>query len=352
LSALSGTDASGFARAKEASRRISLRLWVPVALALIAVVAVTWFVARLPAAPSARLEFAIPVPGEVSHLAISTDGRMLAFVSPDEKTGMPMLFVQRVGAPTATEFPGTEGASYPFWSPDGSSVAFFANSKLQRVPAMGGSPQALAHVNYARGGSWGSKNVILYTPDPGGPIWRVNADGSHAAPLTDKLVRGPASVDSHRWALFLPDGEHFLFLAASFSTGAGHANSAIYLSSLDAKEKTLLVRARSNPGYAPGYLFYVDDQAALRALPFNAAKGTVEGDARVVVDKVGYQPSVYWGAFVVGQDGTVIYSKTAEAAQSVLTWYDRSGKAVSRVGEPGVQANPTLSPDGSRLVPT
>jgi eukaryotic-like serine/threonine-protein kinase len=351
LSALSGTDASGFAQAKEAPRHISLRTWIPVALALIAVAAVTWFVARLPAAPAARLEFAIPVPGEVSHMAISTDGRMLAFVSPDEKTGMPMLFVQRVGAPTSTEFPGTEGASYPFWSPDGTSVAFFANSKLQRVSATGGSPQTLAHANYARGGSWGSKNVILYTPDPGGPIWRVNADGSHAAPLTDKLLTAPEGVfDSHRWPLFLPDGDHFLFLAANFSSGAANAKSAIYMSSLDAKEKTLLVRARSNPGYAPGYLFYADEQAALRALPFNAAKASVEGDARVIVDKIGYQPSVYWGAFVVANNGTVVYSKTAEGAQSVLTWYGRSGQALSRVGEPGVQANPTLSPDGSRVV--
>ena len=346
LGALSGTDASGFARASEPPRRVPLKLWIPVALAVIAVAAVTWFVTRIPASPSARLEFAIPVPGEVSHMAISTDGRMLAFVSPDEKNGVPMLFVQRVGAPVAKEFPGTEGASYPFWSPDGAAVAFFANGRLQRVSASGGSPQPLARVNSARGGSWGSKNVILYTPDPGGPIWRVNADGSKAAPLTNKMLE---SQDSHRWPLFLPDGDHFLFLAANFGIPDRNAQTAIYISSLEAKEKTLVVHALSNPGYAPGYLFYGDEQSALRVLPFNASKGTVEGDSRVIVDKVGYQPSVYWGAFVVAANGTVIYSKTAEAAQSVLTWYGRSGKVLSRVGEPGVQANPSLSPDGSRV---
>jgi eukaryotic-like serine/threonine-protein kinase len=350
LSALSGTDASGFAQASQAPRRISLRTWIPVALALVAVAAVTWFIARVPAAPTARMEFAIQVPGEVSHMAISPDRRVLAFVSPDEKTGMPMLFVQRVGAPTATEFPGTEGASYPFWSPDGASVAFFANSKLQRVSANGGSPQTLAHVNYARGGSWGSKNVIIYAPDPGGPLWRVNADGSHAAPLTDKLLTATDAIhDSHRWPVFLPDGDHFLFLAANFSTTDENRKSGIFVSSLEAKEKTLVLHAQSNPGYARGYLFYTDDQAALRAVPFNAAKGTIEGNSRVIVDRVGYQPSVYWGAFVIAENGTVIYSKTAEAAQSVLTWYGRSGKVLSRAGEPGVQANPALSPDGSRV---
>jgi eukaryotic-like serine/threonine-protein kinase len=345
LGTLSGTDASGFAAATDATWKVSWRLWIPTALALIAVAGVTWHLTRMSAAPPERLEFAIPVPGEVSHMALSTDGRMLAFVSPDEHTGEPMLFVQRVGAPAAKELPGTEGASYPFWSPDDSSVAFFANSKLQRIAGSGGAPQTLAHVNSARGGSWGSKNVILYTPDPGGPVWRVNADGSQAAPLGEKLLD---KEDSDRWPLFLPDGVHFLFLKAYFSTRK-NTDSAIYLSSLDGKEAKLVVHAQSNAGVAPGYLFYADEQAALRALPFDASKGTATGDARVIVDRVGYQPSVYWGAFAAAQNGTVVYSKTAEAAQSVLTWYSRAGKALSRVGEPGVQANPAISPDGTRV---
>ncbi len=346
LGALSGTDASGFTKAGGAARRIPLRVWLPVALALIVVAAATWFLARRPGAPATRMQFAISVPGEISNLAISADGKMLTFVSPDDKTGVPMLFVQRVGAPTATELPQTEGASYPFWSPDDASVGFFANSKLQRINVGDGSVQTLARVNFARGGSWGAKNVILYTPDPGGPIWRVNADGSGAAPFTDKIL---ASTDSHRWPLFLPDGDHFVFLAARFGTAEQNAQSAIYLSSLSKLEDKKLVAVRSNIGYAPGYLFYVDDQKALRALPFDADSGTVTGDSRVVVDTVGYQPSVYWGAFAVASNGTVIYSSTAEAAQSVLTWYDKSGKQLGRVGAAGVQANPTLSPDGRRV---
>ena len=131
LGALSGTDASGFTKASgAAARRIPLRIWLPVALALIVVAAATWFLARRPGAAATRMQFAIPVPGEINHLAISADGRMLAFVSPDDRTGIPMLFVQRVGAPAATELAQTEGASYPFWSPDDASVGFFASSKL------------------------------------------------------------------------------------------------------------------------------------------------------------------------------------------------------------------------------
>jgi eukaryotic-like serine/threonine-protein kinase len=346
LGALSGTEASGVAKMPPAPRQwLSPLVWFLVALALVAAATGTWFIARRSPGQPARMQFAIPVPGEVNHMAISPDGRMLAFVSPDDNTGIPMLFVQRVGSPAASELAQTEGASYPFWSPDDTAVAFFANSKLMRVSVGGGSLQTVARVNFARGGSWGSKNVILYTPDPGGPIWRVNADGTHAAPVTDKLLE---KLSSHRWPLFLPDGEHFLFLAANFGTPEQNALSAIYLSSLAGKENIKLVSARSNPGYAADQLFYVDEQKALRALAFDPHKGAVAGDPRLVVDTVGYQPSVYWGAFAVAEDGTVIYSSTAQAAQSVLTWYDRSGKEVGRVGESAVQANPSLSPDGRR----
>jgi eukaryotic-like serine/threonine-protein kinase len=347
LSALSGTDASGFTKASGAATpRVPLRIWLPVALALIAVAATTWFFARRPGASATRMQFAIPVPGEINNLAISADGKMLAFVSPDDKTGVPMLFVQRVGASTATELAQTEGASYPFWSPDDTAVGFFANGKLQRISPSDSSVQTLARVNYARGGSWGAKNVILYSPDPGGPIWKVNADGTNAAPVTDKLL---GDFDSDRWPLFLPDGNHFLFLAADFGTPGQNDKSAIYLSSLEGKDATKLVSAESNPGFAPGYLLYVDGQKALRALPFDADKGATTGDSRVLIDRVGFQPSVYWGAFAVGANGTVIYSATAEAAQSVLAWHDRSGKELSHVGEPAVQADPTLSPDGHHV---
>ena len=110
---------------------------------------------------------------------------MLAFVSPDEGTGLPVLYVQHIGTPGARRLPGTDGATYPFWSPDGAKVAFFANGKLQRVSISGGPPQKLVDVLAARGGSWGARNVIIYAPDAGSSIWRVNPDGTGAASVTD-----------------------------------------------------------------------------------------------------------------------------------------------------------------------
>ena len=142
--------------------------------------ALAWFFAPRPAT-KARMQFAIPIEAEVTQLAVSRDGSMLAFVSPEEGTGLPALYVKRVGSGSATLLAGTEGATYPFWSPDGANIAFFANSKLQRVPAAGGPAQKIADVQAARGGSWGTQNVIIYAPDAGSAIWRVNPDGTGAA---------------------------------------------------------------------------------------------------------------------------------------------------------------------------
>src|ERR1043166_4006867 len=177
LSALSGSDTSAARVAAAPARKHSPLLWVAVLLGALLVAGVTRFMARRPA-PTESQQFAITVPGEITHLAISADGSMLAFVSPDQNSGLPMLFVQRIGSPEVTEIQGSEGASYPFWAPDGSAVAFFANAKLQKVAASGGTPQMLAPVLAARGGSWGRKGVILYAPDSGSEIFRVNADGS------------------------------------------------------------------------------------------------------------------------------------------------------------------------------
>jgi len=186
LSALSGTEASAavHAAAAGAPRRISWLTGLVGALALIVVAAVTWYVARRPQ-PTTRLQFDLAVPDEisVSHMALSRDGSLLVFVSPEENSALPMLYVQHVGSPGLTLLPGTQGASYPFWSPDDAYIGFFANGKLQKIAVSGGTPQPLARALAARGGTWGKQSVILYSPDPSSPIWRINTDGSGAAPV-------------------------------------------------------------------------------------------------------------------------------------------------------------------------
>jgi Tol biopolymer transport system component/tRNA A-37 threonylcarbamoyl transferase component Bud32 len=313
---------------------------------LAAAVAVLLVVSRRPSASAERMQFALPVEAEVIHLSLSADGRMLAFVARDESSGENMIHVQRLGSPRATLLTGTEGASYPFWSPDNAYVGFFANGKLKKVAVSGGSPQAIASATYPRGGTWGNKGVIVYCPEAGGFLWRVNADGTHAAPLTDKLYLSTES--SHRWPVFLPDGDHFLFWSGVFGANRSDAANGIYLSSLEAKDKKQVISGHSNCGYANGHLYYMDDSKSVLALAFDARRGETTGEPIAVSDNVTYQPSVYWAAFAVGGNDTVVFNTSSSAALSVLTWYDRTGKKLSEIGQPGILANPSVSPDGRR----
>ncbi len=350
LSALSGSEASAAVRAAavDAPRRRSLLPWLAGALALLVVAAGTWFVARRPQ-PTTRMQFALAVPDEmnISHMALSRDGSMLVFVAPEESSALPMLYVQRIGSPSVTLLPGTQGASYPFWSPDGAYVAFFANGKLQKMAIAGGTPQVLATALVARGGSWGTQGVIIYSPNAESSIWRVNADGSAMAPATQSIRT--ADDQSHRWPVFLPDGKHFLFWAGTFGNLKDDRASGIYLSSLEGKERKLVARCHSSFGYDAHNLFYADEQRQLVSIGFDVSAGTASGSTSVVANIVGFQPSTYWSAFTVANNGTLIYNTSVGAAQSALTWMDRSGKELGHIGSPAIMANPTLSPDGSRV---
>ncbi|HEV7551236.1 MAG TPA: protein kinase [Candidatus Angelobacter sp.] len=349
LSALSGSDSGSAVRGAFKPVKTKPALWIAVPLALIAGAAITWFLVRHPAAAQEPLQFAILVDreGEISHMALSANGRMLAFVSPDEKTAVPVLHVQHLGAPTPAVMPGTEGASYPFWSPDGGYVAFFANGRLQKAAVTGGPPQVLASVSSARGGSWGRKNVIVYAPDASSVIWRVNADGSGAAPLTGNIT--VQQDQSHRWPQFLPDGDHFLFWAGNFQGLKDDQTSGIYLTSLKGKERKLVVLGHSNVGYTANDLVFADDRRQLVAMQFDVSTAKTSGEPRVITGLVGFQPSTYWAAFAVAENGTVVYNTSAQATSSALTWVDRTGKELGRVGQQGVLANPTISPDGGRV---
>jgi Tol biopolymer transport system component len=346
LSALSGSDSNATIQLVREKRVTPMALWIGFALAIAAAAGLTWFLARRPI-DATQMQFAIPVTGEVSHIALSRDGTMLAFVSLDEDTGLPLLYVQHVGSPNATLIPGTEGASYPFWSPDDAYVAFFANGKLQKVAATGGVPQALTNVMAARGGNWGSGDTILYSPDAGSSIWRVNADGTNAKAVTDLTI--DPTIQTHRWAQLLPDGKHFLFLEAEFGI-TNPDQSGIFYGSLDGQKPRLVVHCHSSFGYGRGHLYYADDESRLVSAAFDPSTGTIVGAPQPIANSVARSPSTYWAELSVADNGTVMYYTGGGGALSALTWFDRSGKELGRIGEPHVMANPTISPDGNRVV--
>ena len=152
---------------------------------------------------------------------------------------------------------------------------------------------------------------------------------------------------THRWPVFLPDGKHFLYLAANF-TGHREVN-AIFLGSLDSQERHQIVNTSANAAYAdPGYLLYMRDQT-LVAQRFDPRRFVLDGEPHTVSEEVLYFPQVDRAVFSVSS-GEVLVTQTGKGASlSQLAWFDRSGRPTNTVGAPGWYNNVRLSPDGRRI---
>jgi serine/threonine protein kinase len=281
--------------------------------------------------------------GIVSAMALSPDGRRLAFVGSSQ--GQNRLWVRSLDSPSAQVLSGTEGAStagLPFWSPDSRFVGFTAGGKLKKIDASGGSPQTLCDVGANRGGTWSRDGVIVFAMAGNGPLYRVSAEGGEPTPVT--TLDKSRSETSHRWPFFLPDGQHFLYFARSSQVEGG----GVYVGSLDAKQaKQLLPTTLLNAIYAsPGYLLFVRDKTLL-AQRFDADKLQLSGEPFPVAEHVASNPGLARGAFSVSESGVLAYYSGSGDLNQPL-WFDRGGKQIGSLGELGLYFTLGLSPDGKR----
>jgi hypothetical protein len=278
-------------------------------------------------------------------LAVSPDGRQLAFVGGAQ--GRREIWVRPLAALEARRLPGTEGARFPFWSPDGRSLGFFAHGKLMRVDLAGGAAQPLADANDGRGGAWGRDGVILFAPTPTAAIHRVPAGGG-ADEVVTHLDRTRRESD-HRWPCFLPDGRHFVFLARARVP----ENHALVAASLDGPEVKVLVSGlQSSVAFAAasGSLLYVR-QRTLLAQPFDPDQLRFTGEPVPLaqgVDPIGEGiPGTSYAFFAAG--GSTLAYRAGVRLTIQPTWCDRGGKELGQVGPPGEFDEPTLSPDGKQV---
>jgi Tol biopolymer transport system component len=291
--------------------------------------------------------FHASVPFSVNDLALSPDGRLLAMVAYSAQANSFVLWTHEVGGRQTSSLEGTQGASFPFWSPDGRSIGFFADGKLKKVDVAGGQVQVLCDAPNGRGGTWNRGGVIVFTPDSLGlGLFRVSSSGGSPVEMTKP--DSSRFETSHRWPVFLPDGKHFLYLAANFA-GQLEVN-AIFLASLDSTERRLIVSTNANAAYAePGYLLYLRDNKTLVAQPFDRRRYVLSGEPHTLSDEVLYTPLVDRAVFSVS-GGEVLATQTGKhASLSQLTWFDRSGKPTGTGGTPGSYKNMRLSPDGRRV---
>ncbi|MFY9550461.1 MAG: hypothetical protein WAU32_04865, partial [Thermoanaerobaculia bacterium] len=279
-------------------------------------------------------------------IALSPDGTRLAFVARDP-AGKNLLWIRPLASLAAQPLAGTENPSFPFWSPDGRSLGFFADGKLRRIDASGGPPQTLADAPVPRGGSWSREGVILFSPVVDGGLYRVSASGGPATAVT-RLDESRGET-THRWPYFLPDGRHFLYLVATFGSGEEKERMGIYLRALDSKEERLIAAAKSTLAYAaPGFVLFRRERH-LVAQPFDARSLRITGDPSLVAENIQYFPQTSGAVFSVSENGLLVYQAESTSVLSRLLWLDRSGREIGSLGEVGDQANPRISPDGKRV---
>ena len=288
--------------------------------------------------------FSAPLPFAARAVAVSPNGHTVAIAGHRESERIDVLWIYEPGSQEATNLARTEGASFPFWSPDGRSLGFFADGKLKKLNLDGGPVQTLCDASTGRGGTWNKDGVILFTPSGtlGVGLYRVSASGGTPTQVTvpDKTL----NEDSNRWPLFLPDGIHYLYSAINLS-GRRDLYS-IYVGSLNSNEKRLVVKAKGNGAYAaPGYLLFYRDQT-LFAQHFDTRKFELTGEPVPVLTEVQFFPRISEAVFAASTAGLLVAQRNADSGASQLLWFDRKGQQIGVALNPGIYGNIMLAPNG------
>ena len=327
-----GAESTAAARTPQRPGALHWLPWSLAALAALAAAAVVVLNRRgASAAPPRALRFHVAPPESStptrrgSSFELSPDGRFLAITAAGE------LWVRPLDAVSARRLEGIEDATYPFWSPDGGWLGFFADGELMKISRDGGRPLKICDAPEGRGASWGPDGEIIFSDRFGSPgLSRVSAQGGQPVALT--RTPGPESNQYHRYPQFLPDGRSFLYqhLAASPEL------AGIYVATLDGGPPKRVLEGADQAIYVPraagaesGHLLFRRDET-LMAQPFSPGKRRTEGGATAVADSVGGGPNTGSGAFSASANGVLAHSDTVERSGE-LVWSDRSGKRLDAV---------------------
>jgi Tol biopolymer transport system component len=270
--------------------------------------------------------------------AISRDGSNLVFVEIAE--GKQMLFLRPLDSATAKPLPGTDGGKFPFWSSDGKSIGFFADQQLKRLDLAGGPPVSLAPATDGRGGTWAG-DVILFTPYIYESIYRIPASGGKPVPVT---ALDQSQHTTHRWPHFLPDGNHFLYLAAHHMSRK-EGDSGIYVGSIDGRTSKLILHTNGSAFYPSGELLYFRE-GSLMAQEFDPDRLELKGDARPIEQVL--RDSGNWGVIASASENGVLLFQSPGEVKYPLLWFDRSGRVLGPAAISGNLQDLRLSPDGTR----
>jgi serine/threonine-protein kinase len=318
-------------------------------MAVVAVVALwaPWRAQKAVDRPLLRLDVdlgadvSVPTANAGNPLAISPDGTRLVYAS-----GTPVrLFIRRLDQAKATELPGTQGATWPFFSPDGQWVGFYSGGKLNKISVEGGAVVPLADLASFGGASWGEDGNILVSDALKG-LERVPAGGGPPQ-MVAEVAKGHYALNSPR---NLPGGKAILFTA--------YATQSIDTASIQAMtladhHRKVVVPGGTSPRFlatqnGSGYLLYIN-RATLFAVPFDPDKLETRGTAAPMLDDVDHS-GFGVARLDVSRTGALVYQRGGgDAGLFTVTWIEGAGKTEPLLAKPGLYSRPELSPDGQRL---
>ncbi|MEO7157793.1 MAG: protein kinase [Vicinamibacterales bacterium] len=352
---LGGTPAVAGSPITPPRSRSPLLPWlVAIAAAVVAATAVWSALPSRTSEPASRsiTRASLPLPsgatmfmGRGSSVAISPDGTRIVYTATDK--GRTQLYVRALDDMNSLPLPGTDGATDPFFSPDGQWVGFATDGKLKKINLQGRTVVDIADARNIRGDAWAPDDTILFTPNNASGLWRVPASGGKPEPFTS-LAEGELS---HRWPQVTPSGRAVVF---TIWNDTGFEGGRIAAQRLDGSGRTILVQGGGygrivEAGNGRNYLVYAQADGLLAA-PIDLDRLALTGDVRSISE--GVFANLSGGAhFAFSNTGHLVYAPGAlSEASKTLLWVDRTGKETVAAEIPDLSVLMSVTRDGRRLI--
>ncbi len=282
-------------------------------------------------------------------LAFSPDGTKIAFSANDPASGRTILSIRALDQNDPWTLPGTEGATSPFFSPDGESLGFFSGGELKRIDLGEGMPVSLAAAATPRGGAWLTDGTIVYSPTYGGGLWQVSETGG-----AERLIVEPDAdrgERTYRWPIGLPDGKTVLFTVGSVESPNNYDQAQIAAVSLTGGEPRVLIDGANMVRFAPPDRLIFKLRGNLYAVRFDPDRVEVLGEPVQVADGIGGDHTSGAGYFDLSAKGDLVsVNSSVTDARASLVVVDREQNQVVLPIPPSGIFQPEFSPDGSSVV--
>ena len=286
-------------------------------------------------------------PNQMELMALSPDGTTLAVIL--EKDSESQLYTRALNGTDFEVMPGTKGAVTPFFSPDSRWIGFFADSQLKKIPIGGGTPVTVCDsLGNNRGATWGTDDIITFSPHFNRPLMRVPGFGGVPTELT--TVDVDDGERTHRWPQAVPDEDLILFTVGTMDSPESYDEARIDAIRLSTGERKTILERASMARYVPtGHLIF-GREGFLFAVPFDIDRLEALGNPVPVMENVsGMRASGVVHAGVANNGLLAYVAGASRTRERRLVWRDIDGGKQPLPVPVGGYDNPRVSPDRTRV---